>query len=114
MTLLRYEEMYGKLDSVYGVKFQEDVRCYCAECNVSDCKHRDCYRRLSKEVGGLGLCPRLSDRFSIYVFESHSSTGARKIVHYLVGANYVDALDNARLAMYNAFYANIDKIEILR
>lgn len=114
MTISRYEDMYGKLDSVYNKEFQEAVRCNCSECNVSDCKHRNCYRRLPEAVGGLGLCFRLSDEFSLYVFESHSSTGIHKIVHYLVGANYMDAIDNARIAMYNVCYSNIDKIEILR
>lgn len=29
----------------------------CTTCTRPDCIHRDCYRRLSTDVGGLDLCP---------------------------------------------------------
>ena len=34
---------------------------YCAECDEKNCIHRDAYRRLPEEVGGLGECPRLPE-----------------------------------------------------
>lgn len=113
MTISRYEEMYGKLDSLNSVKFQEDLRCYCSECNISDCKHRNCFRRLPLSVGGLGLCKRFSDDYKIFRFESHSCSGNHIIHNYLIGKNFVDAFDNARISMTNMQYNNIDKVEVL-
>lgn len=34
---------------------------YCPKCDKKDCIHRDAYRRMPKEVGGLGECPRLPE-----------------------------------------------------
>ena len=37
-------------------------RAYCPNCNDrKQCIHNEAYRRLPKECGGLGLCPRLKD-----------------------------------------------------
>lgn len=35
---------------------------YCLACPRKDCVHRECYRRLPRSVGGLGLCPNLKAR----------------------------------------------------
>lgn len=34
-------------------------KCKCSNCDYEPCIHREAYRRLPVEVGGLGLCPRL-------------------------------------------------------
>lgn len=34
---------------------------YCPECDAENCPHRDAYRRMPVEVGGLGECPRLPE-----------------------------------------------------
>lgn len=34
------------------------TKCYCPKCDYA-CIHREAYRRLPVELGGLGLCPRL-------------------------------------------------------
>jgi len=37
-------------------------RCNCTDCNKkADCTHKDAYRRMPKEIGGLALCPKLKD-----------------------------------------------------
>lgn len=33
--------------------------CKCSNCKYEPCAHREAYRRLPVEIGGLGLCPRL-------------------------------------------------------
>jgi hypothetical protein len=35
--------------------------CYCPHCNRKECIHRDAYRRMPKEVGGLELCPKFKE-----------------------------------------------------
>lgn len=34
---------------------------YCPNCTRPNCPHRNSYRRMPEEVGGLGLCPVLPD-----------------------------------------------------
>lgn len=41
----------------YGLK--DDELCDCSECKRRNCPHRDAFRRLPREKGGLGLCPNL-------------------------------------------------------
>ena len=37
-------------------------RCNCKGCDKKlDCIHKDAFRRMPKEIGGLGLCPKLKD-----------------------------------------------------
>lgn len=37
-------------------------RAYCPKCaDKKNCIHANCYRRLPRSCGGLGLCPRLKD-----------------------------------------------------
>lgn len=38
---------------------QERQNANCKYCDKKDCPHRDAYRRLPREVGGLGLCKNL-------------------------------------------------------
>lgn len=34
------------------------MKCYdCTTCQRPDCIHREAYRRLPQEIGGLDLCP---------------------------------------------------------
>jgi hypothetical protein len=33
--------------------------CNCSNCNRENCVHRDSFRRLPRQEGGLGECPRL-------------------------------------------------------
>ena len=40
-------------------KPKEIKECDCTQCK-RNCKHRDSFRRLPKEIGGLGLCPNLN------------------------------------------------------
>ena len=38
------------------------IECDCLKCSQKEsCIHKDAYRRLPKEVGGLGLCKNLKD-----------------------------------------------------
>ncbi len=42
------------------MKPMEITACDCTTCNRPDCAHRDSYRRLPKDNGGLALCHRLT------------------------------------------------------
>ena len=35
------------------------TECNCCRCEREECIHREAYRRLPQEIGGLGLCPNL-------------------------------------------------------
>lgn len=35
------------------------LRAYCPKCNEQSCIHRNSYRRVPLDIGGLELCPRL-------------------------------------------------------
>lgn len=39
--------------------YEEYSACYCPDCDMENCKHRECYRRVPVIDGGLGLCPKL-------------------------------------------------------
>lgn len=41
-------------------KPKDYVKCNCSKCN-NQCIHKNAYRRLPKEVGGLGLCKNLKE-----------------------------------------------------
>ena len=43
----------------YKMSYEEYKKCYCPECNETDCIHREAYRRVPRIDGGLGLCPNL-------------------------------------------------------
>lgn len=43
----------------WRMTYEEYQRCYCPDCNKTDCPHRDAYRRVPAVDGGLGLCPNL-------------------------------------------------------
>ena len=54
----RYSFVVSKQD--YTKQYRE--RCYCADCDsMYICIHKDCFRRMPKEIGGLALCPKLAD-----------------------------------------------------
>ena len=38
---------------------EDEYKCDCSTCDYEPCIHREAYRRLPVEVGGLGLCFRL-------------------------------------------------------
>lgn len=48
-------------DRKYSDKKPSDfIECDCSKCQrKDDCIHRDAYRRLPEEIGGLGLCKNL-------------------------------------------------------
>jgi len=43
-----------------GIKVMKEL-CYCPKCEKTECIHRDTYRRMPREIGGLGLCPNLKN-----------------------------------------------------
>ena len=43
----------------YKMSYEEYMKCYCGECNKTDCIHRNAYRRIPKIDGRLGLCSNL-------------------------------------------------------
>lgn len=43
----------------WRMTYEEYQKCYCPDCDKSNCPHRECYRRVPKIDGGLGLCPNL-------------------------------------------------------
>lgn len=53
MSKERFAETY------YKMSYEEYQKCYCPECKMENCIHRDAYRRLPRIDGGLGLCPNL-------------------------------------------------------
>jgi hypothetical protein len=42
--------------------YEEYAKCYCPDCKRENCKHRDAYRRMPENTGGLGLCPNLKEK----------------------------------------------------
>ena len=53
MTRERFKETNWK------ISYEEYKKCYCGECDKTDCIHRNAYRRVPEIDGGLGLCPNL-------------------------------------------------------
>ena len=39
----------------------KNEKCDCSKCDREECVHRWAFRRHPHEVGGLGLCPNLSE-----------------------------------------------------
>ena len=49
-----------KQTSYYGkISYETFKKCNCSECDRENCIHREAFRRMPVEVGGLGLCPTL-------------------------------------------------------
>jgi hypothetical protein len=44
----------------WKMTYEEYSKCYCPDCKMENCKHREAYRRVPTIDGGLGLCPNLS------------------------------------------------------
>lgn len=44
----------------WKMSYEEYQKCYCSDCKMEDCIHRDTYRRIPIIDGGLALCPNLS------------------------------------------------------
>lgn len=42
------------------ISYEQYMMCYCPKCKEKECIHRECFRRMPKAVGGLGLCPNLA------------------------------------------------------
>lgn len=42
------------------ITYETYKKCDCTECK-RECIHKDSYRRMPKEVGGLGECPNLKE-----------------------------------------------------
>lgn len=38
----------------------ENGKCECYKCELQECIHKEAYRRMPRDVGGLGLCPKLT------------------------------------------------------
>ena len=55
-TFIRQKRFYE--NSNYKMSFEEFCKCDCEACNKK-CIHKDCYRRLPRIDGGLGLCENL-------------------------------------------------------
>ena len=47
--------------SNWKMTYEEYMACYCPKCKNHECVHRECFRRLPKVDGGLGLCPNLHE-----------------------------------------------------
>lgn len=45
----------------YKMSYAEYVACYCPDCCVHTCPHREAYRRFPEIDGGLGLCHHLKN-----------------------------------------------------
>lgn len=43
----------------YKMSYEEYKKCYCPNCTMENCKHREAFRRVPEIDGGLGLCPNL-------------------------------------------------------
>lgn len=53
MKRIHFQSAQGALE------YERKNHCYCPECDKQECIHREAYRRMPIEVGGLGECPRL-------------------------------------------------------
>ena len=47
----------------WKMTYEQYQKCYCPECDKANCPHREAFRRVSKIDGGLGLCPRLKEKW---------------------------------------------------
>lgn len=50
------------------ITYETYQQCDCTECK-RECIHREAYRRMPEEVGGLGLCPNLKAKYKLRVYE---------------------------------------------
>lgn len=47
----------------WKMTYEEYITCYCPNCECKGkCPHNGAFRRVPEVDGGLGLCPRLSER----------------------------------------------------
>lgn len=52
-------EGFEQTDYNGKITYETYQKCNCSVCKRENCIHRESYRRIPKEVGGLGLCPNL-------------------------------------------------------
>ena len=56
------EERFRQTGFYEKISYSTFKKCDCTECAREDCIHREAYRRLPLEVGGLSLCPNLKGK----------------------------------------------------
>lgn len=54
------EERFSQ--TAWKMSYEQYKKCYCPNCDKTNCPHRDAFRRVPEIDGGLGLCPRLSEK----------------------------------------------------
>lgn len=50
---------------------KEIKECDCTQCK-RNCPHKDAFRRLPKEIGGLGLCNNLNKEYKLRIYDPNS------------------------------------------
>jgi hypothetical protein len=62
MDMNNYIALKWYMDKEEEKKKKKVYDCY--QCLNRDCPHRNAYRRLPREEGGLGLCERLTGKYT--------------------------------------------------
>ena len=57
MSSIMSREEFGNTN--WKMSYEEYQKCYCPDCNVEGCPHREAYRRVPSVDGGLGFCLNL-------------------------------------------------------
>lgn len=52
------------------ITYETFLMCDCTKCTKESCIHRKAYRRMPKEVGGLGECPNLKAKYKLRVYKA--------------------------------------------
>lgn len=52
------------------IAYETYQQCDCSICKRENCIHREAYRRMPKEVGGLGECPNLKAKYKLKVYKN--------------------------------------------
>lgn len=96
MTKKQFEMYFHAVADEDLSRFYSEVRTDCSNCpNRKSCKHRNCYRRLPMDDGGLSLCTRLdSSLYSIYEFEivTVNNCSSKSVFVYVAGKDLIDAI----------------------
>lgn len=61
-------EQFKKTNYNGKITYETFLMCDCSVCK-KECIHRESYRRMPEEVGGLGLCPNLKAKYKLRVYE---------------------------------------------
>lgn len=51
------------------ISYETYQKCDCSKCRRENCIHREAYRCMPTEVGGLGLCPNLKGRYKLRIYK---------------------------------------------